>query len=133
MSEVGKPAADAESAVHSLVHAIREALACGIQCTDESGSVLDSSQVDAFCNHSREAMACVQQIEQALLSSLEQPGSEEEGMEQCALLFNVEHSEWPEFVTRTESRHQSMARNQMRSKLRQYASSTHGRRAASYI
>lgn len=80
MSEVGKPAVDAESAVHSLVHAIREALACGITCTNESGSVLDTSQVDALCKRSREAMSCVRQIEQALLSSLEQPESGEEGV-----------------------------------------------------
>lgn len=82
MSEVGKPAVDAESAVHSLVHAIREALACGITCTNESGSVLDTSQVDALCKRSREAMGCVRQIEQALLSSLEQPESGEEGVEE---------------------------------------------------
>lgn len=73
------PAVEAESAVHSLVDAIREALSCGMKCTDVSGSVLDTSQVDELCKQSQQATACVQQIEQALLSSLKHPGSEDEG------------------------------------------------------
>jgi hypothetical protein len=80
MSNVDSQPAIAEAAVHSLVEAIREALACGMKCTDESGSFLDTAQVGGLFEQSQKASACVTQIQDALLASLEQPKSSEEGM-----------------------------------------------------
>lgn len=78
MSSEGSPADTAAATVHSLVDAIREALACGIRCTDGSGGLVDSSEVDALCAQSERALACVQQIQESLISSLEQTEPEDE-------------------------------------------------------
>jgi hypothetical protein len=79
MSKAG-PADEAESAVRLLVDAIREALACGIKCTDASGSSLDISQVDKLCEQRQKASACIEQIQDALFKALEQPEPGEEGV-----------------------------------------------------
>jgi hypothetical protein len=64
---------DSEHAVHELVEAVREALACGMRCTDRAGSSVDADAIDALCQCSSRAIACVEHVRAALLCSLDQP------------------------------------------------------------